>query len=186
MIRQELRDFVDDVLDAGRVSEQDVLRLAGEILAGDVARRAEVDALAALDRLIADRHPAWDDTFVDLAVAHVVTGAAASGQVEREVVNWLITTLDAAGAMTDNGLRIAIDVTRAANHVDQTLMTFVLQTMQARRPSARGNPGEAASAPAGAACGLQQIGGAADRATLARAAPDGGASAGVPPLEVAA
>ena len=144
MIRQELRDFVDDVLDAGRVSERDVRRLAAEILAGGVARRAEVDALAALDRLIGDRHPSWDDTFVDLVVAHVVAGAAAGGQVERDVVNWLITTLDAAGAMTDNGLRIAIEVTRAANHVDQTLMTFVLQTMQARRPLAGGGMDRAA------------------------------------------
>lgn len=173
MIRQELRDFVDDVLDAGRVSEQDVLRLAGEILAGDVARRAEVDALAALDRLIGDRHPAWDDTFVDLAVAHVVAGAAASGQVERDVVNWLITTLDAAGAMTDNGLRIAIEVTRAANHVDQTLMTFVLQTMQARRPSVGFDAGVVASAPPAHASGREtgrEIGGAA----LGRRAPDSG------------
>lgn len=135
MIGQELRNFVDDALDASRISEPDVIRLASTILANGVMRRAEVDALAVLDRLVADRPAAWDATYVDLVSAYVTAEAETAGQVSRDMVNWLITTLDAGGAMTDNGLRIAIEITRAANHVDQTLMTFVLQNIQARRPS---------------------------------------------------
>lgn len=135
MIGQELRDFVDRALDAGRLTEHDVHHLVSGIFPEGIRRRAEADALAALDRLVTNRHSAWDDAFVNLVVAHVVAGAQATGQVERDAVNWLITTLDAAGAMTDNGLRIAIEVTRTANHVDQTLMTCVLQTLQARRPA---------------------------------------------------
>lgn len=136
MLGQELRDFVDGALDAGRLAESDVARLSRHMQAqGGVTRRAEVDALAAMDRMLTDKHPSWDDAFVNLVVAHVVADAQATGQVERDAVNWLMTTLDAAGAMTDNGLRIAIEVTRIANHADQTLMTCVLQTLQARRPA---------------------------------------------------
>jgi len=158
MIGQELRDFVDDALDAGRMSEPDVLRLASTILTNGVMRRAEVDALAALDRLVADRPAAWDATYVDLVSAYVTAEAETAGEVSRDMVNWLVTTLDAGGAMTDNGLRIAIEITRAANHVDQTLMTFVLQNIQARRLSPE--PAGAVAPMSGTQVGITETAGA--------------------------
>lgn len=137
MICQDLKDFVDAALDAGRLTMHDVDRLRSALLPDGVQRRSDADALAALDRLVGDKHPSWDDAFVDLVAGFVTAGSRETGHVGRDTVNWLMTTLDAAGAMTDNGLRIAIEVTRAAAQVDQALMTLVLQTMQSRRPVIR-------------------------------------------------
>lgn len=148
MIGQELRDFIDAALDDGRLGAQDVARLVAEVLPHGVRSRAEADALAALDRLVSDRPAAWDDVFVDLLVTFVVSAAAAAGEVDRETANWLMTTLD-AGGVTDNGLRVVIEVSRSVPQVDQTLMSFVLHSMQARREVVAA-PAAAARAPAGA------------------------------------
>lgn len=139
MICQELKQFVDHALDTGRLTSDDIGMLRSVVLPNGIQRRAEADALTALDRLVADKHAAWDDAFIDLVVPFVAADAVATRASGRDTVNWLMTTLDAAGAMTDNGLRIAIEVTRAASHIDQTLISFVLQTMQSRRAPVQGD-----------------------------------------------
>ncbi len=76
MMRAELRDFVDVVLEKRTIGEDDVRKLARDILPDGAMDMEAIDVLIALDRAVETQHPNWGEYLVATVVEFVVCGRA--------------------------------------------------------------------------------------------------------------
>lgn len=126
MIKNSLREFVDRVLESGSIGDRDVKQLGHVIMADNLASREEADVLIALDRVIGRKCAAWDEVLLRLVVDFAVWTQRPTGFVDADAARWLVTSLGAAGGPTPNGVRLAFEIVREAQQVDETLVAFVM------------------------------------------------------------
>jgi hypothetical protein len=132
MIKAHLRDYIERVLAAKRISGEDVIDLQRNVLPDGVMCRNEADALLALDRTL-DADATWSDALTALLVDYVVWGSRPTGKVTQEDAHWLVASLD-VGTPTPTALKIAYAVAEEAEQVDEALLAFILR---GRRQGAR-------------------------------------------------
>jgi hypothetical protein len=132
MIKQSLREFVDRVLDAGEITENDVRLLYRDVLPFDVTCREEADVLIALDRAIIRQHELWSEAMVRLVVDFAVWVSRPTGIVDAELASWLVTSLGSAGGPTPNAMKVVFEIVNEAQQVDEALMAFALRGLQAQ------------------------------------------------------
>jgi hypothetical protein len=133
MINNSLREFIDSALDSGIIGEGEVARLQRSILPNDLASREEAEVLVALDRDVPRKCDMWNKAFVRLLVNFAVWSSRPTGRINREMAIWLTTTLGSDAGPTPNGLKVAFEIVREAQQVDEALIAFVLD-------GARNNP----------------------------------------------
>jgi hypothetical protein len=126
MITNELRDFVDAVLEKRTISSDDVKKLLREIMPNGAADHETVDVLVALDRAVTSADANWAEFLVATVVEYVVWTCRPTGTVSREMSQWLVTTLSIGEGPTANAMRIAFEVVREAERCDETLITFAM------------------------------------------------------------
>jgi hypothetical protein len=128
MIKAQLRDFMESVVDRKMISDDDVAHLRRTVLEDGVTCREEAEALVALDRSLPSQE-SWGDALTQLLVDFVVWGARPTGYVTAEDARWLASLLDAGGP-TDNAMRAAYAIVDEAQQVDEALLTFILRGRQ--------------------------------------------------------
>ncbi len=126
MICNELRDFVDVVLESRQICDADVNRLARDILADGVLCHEVIDVLVALDRAVATPNANWAEFLVATTVDYVVWTSRPTGLVDRALAHWLVTTLSIGDGPTANAMRIAFEVVREAERCDEILISFAM------------------------------------------------------------
>jgi hypothetical protein len=126
MISNELREFVDHVLEQRRIDEHDVQKLDRDILGENVMSHEIIDVLVALDRTVETQTAAWADFLVTTTVDYVVWTCRPTGVVNRELAQWLLTTLSIGDGPTANAMRIAFEVVREAERCDEGLIAFAM------------------------------------------------------------
>ena len=122
MIKANLHQFVDRVIDNKQITEQDVRDLQRIVLQDGVTSRAEADALLALDRIL-DCDPSWGDFLTSVIVDYAVWGSRPTGRVPAETAAWLVTAFT-CGEPTDRAVRIAREIVAEAQEVDAELLLF--------------------------------------------------------------
>lgn len=127
MIGNELREFVDHVLDQRMIDDEDVKLLQREILVDGVVTRDVIDVLVALDRAVPETCSAFSDFLVALAVDYAVWEARPTGVIDRDKAHWLVTTLSAGEGPTVTAQRIAFEIVRDAERCDEALLSFALR-----------------------------------------------------------
>jgi hypothetical protein len=127
MIKNSLHAFVDKVLDTGRITDEDVATMHRDLFADGLVSREEVDVLVALDRAIPDLAPGWAAVLTALVVDFVVWTSRPTGYVDADTARWLVTTLSCGGGPTETAMKLAFEVIREAQEVDETLITFVMR-----------------------------------------------------------
>lgn len=125
MINNELREFVDRVMDAKSITAEDVSYLTGEIFEDLVMTRDTVDVLVALDRVVPSV-PAFADYLVATVVDFVVWQGRPTGHVGRGAAQWLVTSLAAGEGPTETARRIAFEIVREAESCDEMLIGFAM------------------------------------------------------------
>lgn len=159
MINKNLREFADDVCEAGTLSARDVKRLCDLLLADGIGTREEADVLIAIDRSVARTDEAaaqaWSELFTSLVVDFAVWGARPGGFVDAGTARWLVTAINACGGPTENARRVVAQIVREAQSVDETLLVFVMRrgVMRLRdvidaEPSAKSRTGRGSPAAA--------------------------------------
>ena len=133
MIKNNLRDFIENVTNANFISNEDVAKLQGEILVGGLVSRPEAEALLALDRSVPSAEN-WPLLLTRLVVEFVVWGQAPNGVVGTDDALWLATVLDVGGA-TQTAMAIAYAILDEAGHVDVALLDFIMRGRQQARLS---------------------------------------------------
>jgi hypothetical protein len=133
MIKTSLHQFVDRILEDRAITAADVDVLRREVLPDGLASREEADVLIALDRAVPGADPAYATFLVASVVEFVVWTARPTGYVEEDACRWLATSLSCGGGPTENALRVAFEVVKEAQRVDETLLAFVMRASQ-RRP----------------------------------------------------
>jgi hypothetical protein len=128
MIKAQLRDFMEHVVDSKMISRDDVAHLQRNILEDGISCREEAEALLALDRTVA-ADESWGEVLTHLMVDFVVWGARPTGYVTADDAKWLASLLDAGGP-TDNALRIAYAIVDEAQQVDEALLGVILRGRQ--------------------------------------------------------
>lgn len=133
MINTSLQVFIDDVLGRGVMTAGDLRRLQRDILADGLACREEADLLIALDRSPIALPEVWADGLTAFVVDYVVWTERRTGHVNAEAASWLISSLSAGSGPTDTARRIAFEVVKEAQAVDEGLLAFVMSA--SRRPA---------------------------------------------------
>lgn len=133
MIKNNLRDFIENVTNANFISNEDVAKLQGEILVGGLVSRPEAEALLALDRSVPSAEN-WPPLLTRLVVEFVVWGQAPNGVVGTDDALWLATVLDVGGP-SPTAMAIAYAILDEAGHVDVALLDFIMRGRQQARLS---------------------------------------------------
>jgi hypothetical protein len=132
-MKDQLRDFIDRIIETNHVSDDDVKILQGEILEGGIASRIEVESLLALDRVV-DAVESWGTALTKLVVDFVVWKRAPQGVVSNDDAFWLATLLEISGP-SPNAMSIAYAILDEAGHVDVALLDFIMRGRQQARLS---------------------------------------------------
>lgn len=133
MIKNTLHAFVERVIEDRTIAQSDVDLLRREILEDGLSSREEADVLIALDRAVARKDPSWAEYLVASVVEFAVWTARPTGCVEQDAARWLATSLSCGGGPTETAVKIAFEVVKEAQQVDETLLAFVMRASQ-RRP----------------------------------------------------
>jgi hypothetical protein len=128
MIRSQLRDFIDQVIDNQRIAAEDIKHLRRTVLEDGLSSREEAEALLALDRCL-ETDESWRETLVALMVDFVVWGSRPTGYVTAEDSRWLARALDVGGS-SETALQVAYAIVEEAQQVDETLLGFILRGRQ--------------------------------------------------------
>jgi hypothetical protein len=124
MTGTSLREFVEQVSDAGRIRFGDLRRLQRDLLPSRITSCEEAELLISLDRAVRKFDRDWNDYFVSAVRDFVVWGMEPIGQVDRGKAEWLLRVLS-HGGITRRGRTIARHVVQDALEVDALLMAFV-------------------------------------------------------------
>jgi hypothetical protein len=125
MIKTQLRDYVERVIEAKQIGADDVRDLQRDVLGDGLTSRPEAEALLALDRSL-PAHESWGDVLVALMVDFVVWGTRPTGKVTAEEGEWLVAALE-VGTPTPTALRIAHAIAEEAEQIDEPLLAFILR-----------------------------------------------------------
>ncbi|MGL4438651.1 MAG: hypothetical protein ACRCUE_05210 [Bosea sp. (in: a-proteobacteria)] len=126
MITNELREFVEHVLECKNIDDTDVNKLARDILGDSLLSHDVIDVLVALDRAVATPNANWAEYLVTTVVDYVVWTCRPTGVVGRDLSQWLIATLSVGEGQTANARRIAFEVVREAERCDENLISFAM------------------------------------------------------------
>jgi hypothetical protein len=126
MIANQLREFVDHILEQRRITDADVNRVSRELLADAVLTPDVIDVLIALDRSVETASVNWNEYLVTTVVDYVVWTTRPTGIVNRETAHWLVASLSVGEGPTANAMRIAFEVVREAERCDEMLIGFAL------------------------------------------------------------
>jgi hypothetical protein len=133
MIKNSLRAFVERALENKRIAQGDVRKLRRDILPDGIVSREEADTLIVLERAISDCDAAFGDYLVTAVVDFAVWGARPTGYVDRDTARWLATTLSCGEGPTGTATRIAFEVVKEAEEVDEALLSFALRGSRQRQ-----------------------------------------------------
>jgi hypothetical protein len=127
MIGNELREFVDRVLDQRMIDDEDVKLLQRDIVVDGSVTRDVIDVLIALDRAVSESCSAFADYLVALVVDYAVWESRPTGVIDRDKAHWLVTTLSAGDGPTATAQRIAFEIVREAERCDEALLGCALR-----------------------------------------------------------
>jgi hypothetical protein len=133
MMKDNLRDFIDDATANQIISDDDVAKLQNEILEGGITSRLEVEALLVLDRSL-EAASSWGPALTKLVVDYVVWQVPPAGVVSNDDALWLATVLDMSGPST-TAMNIAYAILDQAGYVDVALLDFIMRGRQQARLS---------------------------------------------------
>jgi hypothetical protein len=128
MIKSQLRDYMERVIDAKQICAGDVKDLQRNVLRDGLTSRDEAEALLALDHAL-PADASWSDALVALMVDFVVWGSRPTGKVTADDASWLSAALD-VGTPTETAMRIAYAVVEEAEQIDEALLAFILRGRQ--------------------------------------------------------
>ena len=131
MIKSQLREFIERVVDTRTIAHDDVRFLVETVLEDGIGSRDEAEALLSLERALAAPE-SFRAVLSALVVDFVVWGSRPTGRVTKDDAAWLAATFDLGGA-NPTGMRIAEAVAAEADEVDEALVSFILRGRQEAR-----------------------------------------------------
>lgn len=135
MIKVSLHGFVERIMEKRVLSGDDVKALQRDIFADGITSREEADVLIALDRAVTKADATWADFLVRAVVDFAVWGARPTGYVDQDGARWLTQSLSCGAGPTETAARIAFEIVKEAQQVDEVLLTFAMRTANARCPA---------------------------------------------------
>jgi hypothetical protein len=133
MSTSSLQEFVAKIATRNRITFADVRRLQRDILPDGIVDREQAELLLGIDRRVARADIAWADWLVVTIVDFVVWGERPTGTVEGEPAQWLGDVLTRGGMPTRAGRRIAREVRREAEAVDEPVASLAPDDMEQPR-----------------------------------------------------
>lgn len=127
MIKHSLLIFADRAVENGSISAKDVNELQRIVLADGITCREEADTLIALDRAVPGADPAFADFLVAQIVDFAVWTSRPTGYVDQDTARWLVASLGCGSGPSENARRIAFEVVKEAEQVDEVLLAFAMR-----------------------------------------------------------
>jgi hypothetical protein len=136
MIKNSLRAFADAAVENKRITKQDVRKLQRYILGDGISSREEADTLIALEGAV-PVDPAFADYLVGAVVDFAVWGARPTGYIDQDTARWLVATLSCGQGPTETAVRIAFEVVKEAEQVDEAILAFAMRGSRRRSRGGR-------------------------------------------------
>lgn len=133
MMKDSLRQFIDNAADCNFISADAVKALTGEVLQDGITSRLEVETLLAVDRIV-EADESWGAALSKLVVDFVVWKRQPHGVVSNDDALWLATVLEVSGP-SRNAMAIAYAILDEAGYVDVALLDFIMRGRQRARMS---------------------------------------------------
>jgi hypothetical protein len=133
MMKDSLREFIDNAAECNFISADAVKRLIGEVLQGGITSRLEVESLLTMDRIV-EADESWGAALTKLVVDFVVWKREPHGVVSNDDALWLATVLEISGP-SRNAMNIAYAILDEAGYVDVALLDFIMRGRQQARMS---------------------------------------------------
>jgi hypothetical protein len=127
MIKTSLHSFAERIVDARAITAEDVKLLQRAILEDGICTREEGDVLIALDRVSRASDPSWEAVLVAAVVDFAVWGSRPTGYVDQDTARWLAASLACGVGPTDTARRIAFEIVKEAQSVDDALLAFAMR-----------------------------------------------------------
>lgn len=127
MIKTSLHSFAERIVEARAISAEDVTLLQRDILADGISSREEADVLIALDRVSRNNHASWETFLVSAVVDFAVWGARPTGYIDQDIGRWLAASLACGIGPTPTASRVAFEIVKEAQSVDDALLAFAMR-----------------------------------------------------------
>ncbi|MFU7527043.1 hypothetical protein [Qipengyuania sp. ASV99] len=115
----------------GEVTAQDVLALRGEGWGDGIITREEAEALFAINHALTERGEEWCDFFVEAIGEFVLNGTLPRLQCNDEEAEWLISQIDADGAVESMAeLEAMVRILERAENTPDRLKNYVLAQIE--------------------------------------------------------
>lgn len=127
MSELELPTKLVELIERGRISNDDVRYLRQDYFKDSKLCRAEAESLFALDTAVKDKSATWDEFFIEAMVDHLVNQAEPVGHISEENADWLKRCISRNG-LVDGPVRLEmlVKVFEVAKSAPQSLLTFAL------------------------------------------------------------
>jgi hypothetical protein len=124
-VNATLADLVANLKAKGRIAADDVLMMRRAFYTPSLIATEDVEALADLDKAVADRGPEWSDFLAGAVVDYVVHQQEPADYVDGVKATWVMGVF--AGELTrDAALEAMVRVVEAAITVPADLAAFIL------------------------------------------------------------
>lgn len=111
-----------------RIDAEDVVKLRREVFDDMIVSIAEAEGVFALNNVILDTCPEWEEFFVEALTDYCVNQARPSGYVSATNAMWLIDRISEDGHVrSDTELELLVKVIERATQVPETLATYALK-----------------------------------------------------------
>jgi hypothetical protein len=125
-----LQDFVTKTAAKSRITFGDVRRLQRDVLPDGVSSRDQAELLISLDAEVARADGSWTDWLVAAIIDFAVWREDPAGAVESDAAQWLKDRLAAGGTLTKAARRIAREIRREAERVEEPMASLATDEPQ--------------------------------------------------------
>src|SRR5437764_12433143 len=125
-------DFSAALKAGAPVTADDVLALRRWVWPDGVVSRSEAEAVFALNRLVEDAAPEWDDFFVEAISEHALGAAEPHLYVDEPTAAWLTGEIERGGtAPKANEVELVVKILEKALNAPASLKSWALREVEA-------------------------------------------------------
>ena len=129
---EELKEFLARLLQAGTVSDGDVMLLRDSIWSDEGVAQPIVDALFSLNNRLDDYSPVWADFFIETVGYFVLDQSDPKGLVSEANAQWLLSQIDKNGRVASLvELELLVSLIEHAETVPDRLTVYALGQAEA-------------------------------------------------------
>ncbi|MEK6637120.1 MAG: hypothetical protein AABY88_03450 [Pseudomonadota bacterium] len=128
---EELTELLARLMQAGTVTNSDVMILRDAVWTDETITEPVVDALFALNDALASHSPVWTDFFIEAIEYYLVDQCVPQGFVDDSCANWLQSRIDKNGRVTTlTEIELLVAIIERAESAPEALQQYAIAQIE--------------------------------------------------------